>query len=73
VNYPHLCASENHGAGPPRNYAKAHGREGSNARQPSTKGKSYLTNLVDLYGGLHASLDNRRATNVTYPDFSMSL
>ena len=32
---PHLCAWEDHGTDPPRRYAKAHGGQGGDSRQPA--------------------------------------
>jgi len=34
VLQPHLCAWEDHGTDPPRSYAKAHGGQGGDLRQP---------------------------------------
>lgn len=53
---PHLCAGEDDGADLAGSYAKAHGRQGGDPRQPAyqhsfTKGNSCLTNLVAFYVG----------------------
>jgi len=53
---PHLCAGEDDGADLAGSYAKAHGRQGGDPRQPAyqhsvTKGNSCLTNLVAFYDG----------------------
>jgi len=34
------------------------------------KGKSCLTNLIAFYGGMTGWVDERRAVDVVYPDFS---